>query len=1089
MQPGIVVGRGDSSPVQQTKPVLELLDAKPVVTQQQLTLARWMSDRYISPLGTCLWLMLPPGIVGHRDVRVTLVNRDYTPTTATQNKVFDALANRKHPMRGEQIQRATKDKAWKRAVYQLRDADAVTVESMLTKPRVRPKRINVAKLAIPARHIPEYWRHLGKQSREAEALRYVVEDDVQTADELLQQPGIGVVTFEHLLDDKLLRIDEDDRLHTDITWETLDETILMLRGGQVDLDVLNLLAREGTAIDVSWVYAQTGAKLADLKRLEIMGLVELGEREVIRDSLTRVSFVPASTPRLTDAQRAVWATIRGMMQGFERVEEAPAPALPVHREGVGHDDSRLSDIMGTKIADRQSKSLSQIDDSSDVIPTYREFDHETSEYRQWRIDTDLWRVLRPIMRELRREQTPAEKRLWRVIRKRQVDGFKFRRQYPIERFIVDFYNSDARLIIEVDGPTHEYTQVEDQARQQFLELLDYTVLRFTNEQVYDDLDGVLLSITDMLNKLTTQSRNPTEKAQKQQVTVDEIPSLWTGRARGGANQIPAQPSGTTRAVSTTLLHGVTGSGKTEIYLRAIEYALAQGRQAIFLVPEIALTAQTVRRVMARFPGRVGIVHSRLSDGERYDTWRRARAGEIEVIVGTRSALFTPLPDIGLVFLDEEHDDSYKQSPPVLPPYYHARDVAEQMMQAGAGVLILGSATPDVGTFFRAQRGDITYLHLPRRIMGHRVTISEQEAQSGIQSRYQSDDDGSDAVHIDLPPVDVVDMRDELKAGNISIFSHAMQDALKQTLARGEQAILYLNRRGTSTYVFCRDCGYVAGCPRCDTPMTYHTTGAMMHCHHCGYSEPHPTVCPECSSKRIKFFGAGTQQVEEAVKNLFPNAISLRWDADTASKAGEHDLILQRFSSGSANVLIGTQMIAKGLDLPMVTLVGVVSADMGLSLPDYAAGERVFQLLTQVSGRAGRGLRGGRVILQTYQPEHYAIQAASMHDYAKFYAEEIAYRRELGNPPFRRLVRIIFRYEREVKARIEAENAAQLIFQRINDNDMMGTEMIGPVPCFFSKVNRMYRWQIILRGPNPARALRYDDFGRGWFVDVDPVDLL
>lgn len=537
-----------------------------------------------------------------------------------------------------------------------------------------------------------------------------------------------------------------------------------------------------------------------------------------------------------------------------------------------------------------------------------------------------------------------------------------------------------------------------------------------------------------------------------------------------------------------LLHGVTGSGKTEIYLQAIELALAQGRQAIFLVPEIALTPQTVRRVAERFPGQVAVVHGSLSAGERYDTWRRARAGQIQVVVGARSALFTPLPDVGLVILDEEHDHSYKQSPPISPPYYHARAVAEQMMRQNNGVLILGSATPDVTSMYRAQRGDIAYLHLPSRIMGHRETIRILAEETGLVPRY-APLDSADALTIDLPPVQVVDMRHELKSGNTGIFSRELHDALALVLERGEQAMLYLNRRGQSTYVFCRDCGYIEACPRCDTPLTYHRYGEALRCHHCGYQKGVPQICPQCQSRRIKFFGAGTQQVEAELRKQFPQARVLRWDADTASRPEMHDMLLQRFIHREADVMVGTQMIAKGLDLPLVTLVGVVSADLGLALPDFRAGERVFQLLTQVAGRAGRGLLGGRVILQTYQPDNYAIAAAAEHDYERFYRIESEYRRQLGYPPFRGLARIVFSFPVEAKAQAEAERAANLLRARMDEERMTGTEIIGPAPCFFTRIDKQYRWHVLLRGPDPAAALEDMPIARGWYLDIDPVDVL
>jgi len=549
-------------------------------------------------------------------------------------------------------------------------------------------------------------------------------------------------------------------------------------------------------------------------------------------------------------------------------------------------------------------------------------------------------------------------------------------------------------------------------------------------------------------------------------------------------------------VARFLLHGVTGSGKTELYLRAIDAVIQQGKRAIFLVPEIALTSQTIRRVAERFPDQVAIYHGSLPREEKYDTWQRARAGEINIIVGTRSALFTPLPDVGLIILDEEHSPSYKQTPPEHEQYldanlavipYHARDVAEKLMQSRNGTVILGSATPDIATYYRAQKGHYEYLHLPQRIMGHRQRIAEQAKRIGVTPKYQPESD--DALHIGLPPVTVVDMRSELRSGNTSMFSRDLQDGLKTVLERGEQAMLLLNRRGQSTYVFCRDCGYVVMCDRCDSPMTHHRQGEQMRCHHCGYSHPTPQTCPSCESKRIKFFGAGTQQVEQALKKLYPDVRTLRWDADTVSKPELHHEILQRFINREADIVIGTQMIAKGLDLPLVTLVGVVSADLGLALPDYRAGERVFQLLTQVAGRAGRGILGGKVILQTYQPGHYVMQFASQHDYLGFVDKELAYRREMGYPPFRRLARLLFQFHDFYKAQKQAEEGARRVKHLLDKHGMTGTELIGPAPCFFTRIDRHYRWHLLLRGPNPAKALGELRMEQGWQLDIDPVDVL
>lgn len=539
-----------------------------------------------------------------------------------------------------------------------------------------------------------------------------------------------------------------------------------------------------------------------------------------------------------------------------------------------------------------------------------------------------------------------------------------------------------------------------------------------------------------------------------------------------------------------LLHGVTGSGKTEIYLRAIDAVLAQGRSAIFLVPEIALTPQTVRRVSERFPGQVALVHGSLPIGERYDAWQRARAGQAAVIVGTRSALFTPLPNLGLIVIDEEHDSSYKQSPQAFlrsEPHYHTRDAARYLAERQGAALVLGSATPDLVAWHRAGRGEYVILRLPQRIMGHRQRIRQQADRLGRAARYE--DDGDDAMMIAMPPVSVVDMRAELREGNTSMFSRELQAALAVVLERGEQAMLLLNRRGQASYVFCRDCGHALECSRCDTPLTYHRFGLSLRCHHCGYSQSQPQTCPACGSARIRYFGAGTQQVETALQSLNPAIRSLRWDIDTAHTPQMHFEILDRFIDRQADVLIGTQMIAKGLDLPLVTLVGVVSADLGLALPDYRSGERVFQLLTQVSGRAGRGVLGGKVIVQTYQPENYVIQAASRHDYAGFVAQESEYRRALGYPPYRRLARIVFTYASSDQARQQAGLAAQRLHALLKERDLSGTTLIGPAPCYFSRIDKKYRWHLLLRGPDPRAALRGLNAEPGWQIDIDPADLL
>lgn len=551
------------------------------------------------------------------------------------------------------------------------------------------------------------------------------------------------------------------------------------------------------------------------------------------------------------------------------------------------------------------------------------------------------------------------------------------------------------------------------------------------------------------------------------------------------------------AAAPFLLHGVTGSGKTEIYMRAIEFALARGQQAIVLVPEIALTPQTVRRFAARFPGRVAILHSELSDGERYDTWRRARLGLFDIVIGPRSVLFTSLPNLGVIVIDEEHDGSYKQAPPVAPPYYHAREIAIELGALTGALVIMGSATPDIVSYHRALAGRYQLLELPQRIMGHRRRIEEQAERLHLESRYRPLETGAgadilrmdEALTIPLPPVQVVDMRQELRVGNRSVFSRALDTAITETLARGEQTILFLNRRGSATSVNCRDCGHVMSCPRCGIPLTYHEPRAMLVCHQCGYRQPQPQVCPTCGSTRIRYFGLGTEQLEALVRERWPTARLVRWDRDTTGTEGSHEALLSGFVNRESDILIGTQMIAKGLDLPFVTLVGAISADIALGLPDYNTGERVFQVLAQVAGRAGRGLLGGRVIIQAYNPDHYAIKAAANHDYAAFYEEEIRFRAEQTLPPFKRLVRLLVVDPVNNRAEQMAREMADRLRRTAHERSLVATDILGPMPAFYTRIGGRYRWHIVVRTPDPRRLLMDTPIPAQWMVDIDPESML
>lgn len=527
-----------------------------------------------------------------------------------------------------------------------------------------------------------------------------------------------------------------------------------------------------------------------------------------------------------------------------------------------------------------------------------------------------------------------------------------------------------------------------------------------------------------------------------------------------------------------LLVGVTGSGKTELYLRAVEAVLNQGRQAIILVPEIALTPQTARRFYARFPGKVGLIHSGLSTGERYDTWRRVRDGKLPVVVGARSALFAPVKHLGLIVIDECHEESYFQDD--FRPHYSAVETALAYSTQTDAVLIMGSATPTIEQLYRARHEKWNELTLPDRILAHEAGSNTQATEPGV---------------LPLPEVHVVDMREELKAGNRSVFSRELHQSLDETLQRNEQAILFLNRRGSATYVFCRDCGYVLRCPRCNTQLTFHEFENALICHICNYRRKMPTACPDCKGPNIRQFGLGTESLEKTVNELFPSARVLRWDADTARFKGAHDLILDHFSQHRADILIGTKMLAKGLDLPLVTLVGAVLADVSLNLPDFHAAERTFELLSQVAGRAGRSAMGGRAILQTFAPENYAIQSASLHDLEGFFAKEIELRKKTGYPPFSRLIRIEFSHYQEPNVRQAAEQTGDQLKNWLGQPEYSGTEMVGPVPCFYSRMAGQYRWQIILKGFDVKRVLT-DHPLQTWQpkdvnveIMVDPPDLL
>lgn len=477
---------------------------------------------------------------------------------------------------------------------------------------------------------------------------------------------------------------------------------------------------------------------------------------------------------------------------------------------------------------------------------------------------------------------------------------------------------------------------------------------------------------------------------------------------------------------TFLLHGITGSGKTEIYLQAIDEVLKEGKEAIMLVPEISLTPQMTLRFKERFGDLVAVLHSGLSAGEKYDEWRKIQRAEVKVVVGARSAIFAPFENLGLIILDEEHESSYKQDD---SPRYHARDVAIWRAGQHNCPVILGSATPSLESYARAQKGVYELLVLEKR-----------------------------AKNQPLPTVHIVDMREELRNGNRSMFSIPLAEAIRERLERKEQVVLFLNKRGYSSFVLCRDCGTVMQCPNCDISLTYHRSSELMKCHYCGYDEPVPHTCPECQSEHIRFFGTGTQKVEEELAKLVPGARVLRMDVDTTRNKGAHEKILSAFGEGKADILLGTQMIAKGLDFPNITLVGVLSADTTLHLPDFRAAEKTYQLLTQVSGRAGRDKLPGEVYVQSYTPEHYAITLAKDQLYEPFYDQEMAMRRASGYPPYYYVVNIQFTHEDLLTVAGYAEQTVRFLQGQLSGS----TIIIGPSASLIARVNNRYRYQCLIK---------------------------
>ncbi|MEH1934172.1 MAG: primosomal protein N' [Nostoc sp.] len=584
-------------------------------------------------------------------------------------------------------------------------------------------------------------------------------------------------------------------------------------------------------------------------------------------------------------------------------------------------------------------------------------------------------------------------------------------------------------------------------------------------------------------------------AQKGYIVIEEREVLRTeqGPALAGdsAKSLTAAQASALETIQTldgfaqVLLHGVTGSGKTEVYLQAIAPLLNQGKSALVLVPEIGLTPQLTDRFRARFGNKVSVYHSALSDGERYDTWRQMLTGEPQVVIGTRSAVFAPLPKLGLIILDEEHDSSFKQDSPI--PTYHARTVAQWRAELENCPLVLGSATPSLESWVSV----VTSPPSPLSASGEGG--QERNLNSAGRNYYLSLPERINSRP--LPPVEIVDMRQELQQGNRSIFSRSLQAALQQLRERKQQGILFIHRRGHSTFVSCRSCGYVLECPHCDVSLAYHHTEEkapeLLRCHYCNYARSHPKFCPDCSSPYLKFFGSGTQRVTQELARQFPELRLIRFDSDTTRNKGSHRTLLTQFANGEADLLVGTQMLTKGLDLPQVTLVGVVAADGLLNLSDYRASERAFQTLTQVAGRAGRGDDPGRVIVQTYTSEHQVIAAVRSHDYLSFSQAELEQRQALNYPPYGRLILLRL----SSLDPIQVQNTAQMIATALSVEEEF--EILGPAPASILRVANRYRWQILIKfAPDALPQLPDWEEVRSLCpqsvsltIDVDPINIM
>lgn len=596
----------------------------------------------------------------------------------------------------------------------------------------------------------------------------------------------------------------------------------------------------------------------------------------------------------------------------------------------------------------------------------------------------------------------------------------------------------------------EYQKKNNKARLRLLEaLLKEQVLDYDTVRNRLNISQATLSGMEKQGVTKTISeqiyRNPLEVQEEKDASSPSLPVILNEEQQYAVNDFIQEYDRGIRA--EYLLHGITGSGKTEVYMEIIDHVIHDGRQVILLIPEIALTYQTVQRFYRRFGNRISIMNSKMSQGERYDQSERARNGEIDIIIGPRSALFTPFTRLGLIIIDEEHESSYKSE---TTPKYHTVQVARKRAELTESSLFLGSATPQIETYLRAKQGEIRLYTLTRR-----------------------------AKEAKPPQVWIVDLREELKNRNKSIFSVKLRDLMEDRLSRGEQIMLFLNRRGYAGFISCRSCGHVMKCPHCDVSLTAHYDGRML-CHYCGYEEQQPSLCPSCGSRYIAAFGTGTQKVEEYVKKEFPRARVLRMDTDTTRNKGGHQAILEAFAGQKADILVGTQMIVKGHDFPKVTLVGIIAADLSLYAGDFRAGERTFQLLCQAAGRAGRDVLPGEVVIQTYHPEHYSITTAASGDYDAFYEQELAYRSLMQYPPVSHMLLILVTSKQEEQAQRAALHLGEAL-KLYYEQNALAAKTIGPAPATAAKLNDTYRFVIYIKHDSYEELVVIKNYIEGYFV--------